>query len=63
MVVQKQMPIIDYEKKYATSSGLPITLQIQAMSAFKLDLATKFDLETYLSHPENSNYILKLIPR
>lgn len=63
MVVQKQIPIIDYERKYATCSGLPITLQIQAMSAIKLDFATKFNLESYLKYPENSKFALKFIPR
>ncbi|XP_060861024.1 apolipophorins isoform X2 [Metopolophium dirhodum] len=60
--IRKQIPIIDYEKKYATCSGLPVSLKIQATSAIKIDIATTFDLDSYFKHPENSNFALKLIP-
>lgn len=60
--IRKQISIIDSETKYATCSGLPISLKIQATTAIKLDIATKFDLENYFKHPENSNFTLKLVP-
>lgn len=63
MNIRKQIPIIDYEKKYATCSGLPVSLKIQATSAIKINIATEFDLESYLTHPENSNFAFKLVPR
>ncbi|XP_026815483.1 apolipophorins [Rhopalosiphum maidis] len=60
--IRKQIPIVDFENKYATCSGLPVSLKIQATSAIKFDIATTFDLESYFKHPENSNFALKLIP-
>lgn len=57
------MSVIDYEKIYATCSGLPISLKIQATAAMKMNLATKFDLESYIKHPENANFALKIVPR
>jgi len=54
---------MDYEKRYATCSGLPVSLKIQATSAVKLNTATKFDLDRYLKNPENTYFSLKLIPR
>lgn len=54
---------MDFEKKYATCSGLPVSLKIQATSAIKFNIATMFDLDNYFKHPENLNFALKLIPR
>lgn len=63
MRVKKQISIIDYEKKYATSSGLPISMKIQATSTIKLNMGYTFDLESFIKNPENSNFAYKFIPR
>ncbi|VVC28237.1 Vitellinogen, open beta-sheet,von Willebrand factor, type D domain,Lipid transport protein, N- [Cinara cedri] len=60
--IRKQIQIVDYENKYATCSGLPVTLNIQATSAIKINLATNIDLKSYFEQPENSNFALKFIP-
>jgi len=57
------LPIIDYDKKYAACSGLPISIKIQATAAIKLNMATNFDLKSYINKPENSNFALKFVPR
>lgn len=54
---------MDYEKKYATCSGLPVSLNIQATSAIKLNTVAKFNLDSYLTQPENTKFSFKLMPR
>lgn len=48
---------------YATCSGLPVSLKMQAASAIKMDLATNFDIESYIKHPEDSSFKFKFVPR
>uniref|UniRef100_A0A2H8TZF4 Apolipophorin n=1 Tax=Melanaphis sacchari TaxID=742174 RepID=A0A2H8TZF4_9HEMI len=60
--IRKQIPIVDFDNKYATCSGLPVSLKIKATSAIKFDIATTIDLKSYFEHPENSNFALKFIP-
>ncbi|CAH1725498.1 unnamed protein product [Aphis gossypii] len=60
--IRKQISIIDSETKFATCTGLPVSLNIQATTAIKVDIATKIDLENYFKHPENLNFTLKLVP-
>lgn len=54
---------MDYEKKYATGSGLPISLKIQATTAIKLNIATKVDLDNYFKNSKHSHFSLKFVPR
>lgn len=54
---------MDYEKKYATCSGLPVSLKIQATTAIKLNIATKGNLDNYFKNPQNSYFSFKFVPR
>ncbi|XP_050543186.1 apolipophorins-like isoform X2 [Daktulosphaira vitifoliae] len=60
--IRKFIPILDNDLTYATMTGFPINMKIQANSIIKFNMNANIFMKDYIENPQNSKFALQFIP-